>query len=104
MGHPVDENVDAAEVGGRAAVRPVPEDTSASRDAEVSTDHADGISTPPSDERAEPETSAPVPEVGGVDTRQVLADLDERPLSEHAEVYEELHTHLQRTLAEIDGG
>jgi hypothetical protein len=35
---------------------------------------------------------------------EVLNGLDARPLAEHAEIYEELHSRLQRTLAEIDGG
>lgn len=45
-----------------------------------------------------------VAEVGDVDPQQVLDAVRDRPVAEHAEVYEELHTHLQRTLAEIDGG
>ena len=48
--------------------------------------------------------AAHVAEVGGLDPRQMLDTLRERPVGEHAEVYEDLHTHLQRTLAEIDGG
>ncbi|HLY33893.1 MAG TPA: hypothetical protein VKQ07_05120 [Jatrophihabitantaceae bacterium] len=38
------------------------------------------------------------------DVADALASLADRPLAEHAEVYEELHVRLQRTLAEIDGG
>ncbi|MDT4937065.1 MAG: hypothetical protein QOG80_736 [Pseudonocardiales bacterium] len=36
--------------------------------------------------------------------REVLDSLAERPLVEHAEIYEDLHARLQRTLAEIEGG
>ncbi|MCW2497134.1 hypothetical protein [Jatrophihabitans sp.] len=32
----------------------------------------------------------------------VLAELDGRPLAEHADVYQQLHAELQATLAEID--
>jgi hypothetical protein len=40
----------------------------------------------------------------GLATRlRVLDDLAERPLPEHAEVYQGLHADLQAALAEIDG-
>lgn len=32
-----------------------------------------------------------------------LADLDELPVAEHADVYQSVHTELQAALAEIDG-
>ncbi|HJQ42156.1 MAG TPA: hypothetical protein VJ831_03650 [Jatrophihabitantaceae bacterium] len=31
-----------------------------------------------------------------------LADLDGRPLAEHAEIYQQLHAELQQSLAEIE--
>lgn len=47
------------------------------------------------------------PEAPGVDVRaklEVLAHLSERPLAEHAEVYQQLHAELQQSLAEIEQG
>jgi hypothetical protein len=35
--------------------------------------------------------------------RAALADLDHRPLGEHAEVFGQVHSQLQAALAEIDG-
>ena len=35
--------------------------------------------------------------------RAALAGLDERPLSEHADVFGQVHSQLQAALAEIDG-
>ena len=33
---------------------------------------------------------------------EALADLDGRPLAEHAEIYQRLHTELQQALADIE--
>jgi hypothetical protein len=52
-----------------------------------------------------PQETVPSPEASSVgDLPRMLDGLDRRPLAEHAEVFEELHAHLQGTLAEIDGG
>ena len=93
MGEPVDRTADvpvAAETGEHAA----PAAVSPSAPAPASTP---GPTPDP--------TSAPAAAtVGDLDPQRALDGLAERPLSEHAEVFEELHAHLQRTLAEIDGG
>lgn len=89
MGEPVDETSadDLADTGVAADV------DAGQADSEVPAVPAvqDGSSAAPS-------------AVNGVDPQRMLDALDARRLSEHAEVYEELHAHLQRTLAEIDGG
>jgi len=59
------------------------------------------------DAGAESAADAGLEPAGAATDREVaeaLASLADRPLAEHAEVYEELHVRLQRTLAEIDGG
>lgn len=35
--------------------------------------------------------------------RAALAELDQRPLGEHAEIFGQVHSQLQAALAEIDG-
>jgi hypothetical protein len=36
--------------------------------------------------------------------RAVLDDIQQRPLGEHAALYNEVHTQLQAALTELDGG
>lgn len=50
----------------------------------------------------EPEESSGVPAVD--DARQRLQDLDDAPLEEHVEVYEDVHGRLQEGLADLDEG
>jgi len=93
MGHPVDETAEPAEF----------DDGDPSEAAHAATVRTDAAAVD-SEHLSHEDATGAVADVGGVDPREVLATLDGRPLTEHAEVYEELHTHLQRTLAEIDGG
>lgn len=74
-------------------------------------DASDAVVAEPSNAPAADVPNAPtdVPDLPADATREaadadVLAHLADRPLAEHAEVFEELHARLQRTLAEIDGG
>jgi 3-deoxy-D-arabino-heptulosonate 7-phosphate (DAHP) synthase len=85
MSEPTDAAVEAAvdpaaEAGTDAPVEPA-------IDADVAADADPGV-----EPAVDPDVAA------------ALADLEHRPLAEHAEVYTELHAQLQRTLAEIDGG
>jgi hypothetical protein len=52
----------------------------------------------------DPEPTAGVPSAGVpvVDAAQRLSDLDDAPLEEHVEVYEDVHRRLQEGLADLD--
>jgi hypothetical protein len=50
-----------------------------------------------------PTDDAPPAQTGWTSRLAVLDELADRPLQEHAEVYQSLHADLQAALAEIDG-
>jgi hypothetical protein len=50
-----------------------------------------------------PTDDAPPAQAGWPDRLAVLDQLADRPLQEHAEVYQRVHADLQAALAEIDG-
>ena len=63
-----------------------------------SVDNADGA-----DSVHLPNTAAPNPGSGAVDRAELLLDaLDERPLAEHPDAYEQVHAQLSDALASID--
>jgi len=50
--------------------------------------------------QAEPSTSAPAADQAA----ERLQAIDDAPLDEHVEIYEDVHRHLQEGLAELDEG
>jgi hypothetical protein len=83
-----------------AALEPVGDD--------VAGNTVDAADAPSVDAVPEPVVarSLPLPVTGNDsvdDALARLADLDERPTAEHAEVYEDVQGRLQRALADLDG-
>jgi len=67
----------------------------------MSEDHSDADRTAPAPQPSgDPGGSETV---GQFPALQALAGLEQRPLAEHADVYQQLHSELQGALAEIDG-
>ena len=109
MGEPVDDEFEELDDEDETESEEfADEQADAAALAEPPTANAPEVPQAPEAAAASPATVSPatmrVAEVGDVDPQQVLDAVRDRPVAEHAEVYEELHTHLQRTLAEIDGG
>lgn len=60
-------------------------------------------SAPAENSAATGESAAPQPPDRFAAQRSALAEIPQRPLAEHADVFAEVHARLQAALAEIDG-